>query len=87
MSEVPTIGDFCFIGPGAKLFGKCNIGNNVRIGANAVITKDVPNNCTAYGIPQVNNPNKRKIMTIADSSTQELFLRKYPQYNSLIEEI
>lgn len=87
ISEVPILGNFCFIGPGAKILGNCVIGNNVRIGANSIINKDVPNNYTAYGIPQVNNPNKRKIMTIADSSTQELFLRKYPQYIGLIEEI
>ena len=87
ISEVPILGNFCFIGPGTKIFGNCVIGNNVRIGANSIINKDVPNNYTAYGIPQVNNPNKRKIMTIADSSTQELFLRKYPQYIGLIEEI
>lgn len=85
--EVPILGDYCFIGPGAKIFGNCVIGNNVRIGANSIINKDVPNNYTAYGIPQVNIPNKRKIITIADSSTQELFLRKYPQYIGLIEEI
>lgn len=87
ISEVPILGNFCFIGPGAKIFGNCMIGNNVRIGANSIINKDVPNNHTAYGIPQANIPNKRKIITIADSSTQELFLRKYPQYIGLIEEV
>lgn len=87
ISEVPILGNYCFIGPGAKIFGNCVIGNNVRIGANSIINKDVPNNYTTYGIPQVNIPNKRKIITIADSSTQELFLRKYPQYIGLIEEI
>lgn len=41
----PTIGDNAYIGCGAKIIGKCNIGNNVRIGANCVVTKDVPDNC------------------------------------------
>lgn len=40
----PTIGDNVYIGPGAKLFGKIKIGNNVKIGANAVVHKDVPDN-------------------------------------------
>ena len=40
-----------FIGAGAKILGDINIGNNVRIGANAVVIKNVPDNCTAVGIP------------------------------------
>ncbi len=41
---VPTIGDDVFIAPGARLFGKINVGNNVKIGANAVIYRDIPDN-------------------------------------------
>lgn len=41
---VPEIGDDVFIGPGAKLFGKIRVGNNVKIGANTVIHRDVPDN-------------------------------------------
>ncbi len=40
----PTVGDNVYIGPGAKLFGKIRIGNNVSIGANAVVYRDVPDN-------------------------------------------
>lgn len=40
----PVIGDNTYIAPGARLFGKITIGNNVKIGANAVIYKDVPDN-------------------------------------------
>ena len=47
----PVIGDNCFIGPGAKIFGKINIGDNVAIGANAVVNKDVPSNVTVAGVP------------------------------------
>lgn len=42
----PTIGDNCFIGPGAKIFGGITIGNNVRIGANCIVFEDVPDNAT-----------------------------------------
>lgn len=45
----PTIGNNCIIGAGAKIIGKCSIGDNVKIGANAVITKDVPSYCTVVG--------------------------------------
>jgi len=41
---VPTIGDDVFIAPGARLFGKITVGNNVKIGANAVIYRDIPDN-------------------------------------------
>ncbi|WP_297572274.1 serine acetyltransferase [uncultured Deefgea sp.] len=40
----PIIGDNCYIGAGAKIVGKVIIGNNVRIGANTVVHKDVPDN-------------------------------------------
>lgn len=43
----PTIGDNVYIAPGARLFGKIAIGNNVKVGANAVIHKDLPDNAIA----------------------------------------
>ena len=45
----PIVGDNVYIGSGAKLIGKIVVGNNVRIGANAVVTKDVPSNCVVVG--------------------------------------
>jgi serine O-acetyltransferase len=41
---VPTIGDNVYLAPGARVFGKISIGNNVKIGANAVVYKDIPDN-------------------------------------------
>ena len=41
---VPVIGDDVYIAPGAKIFGKIRVGNNVKIGANAVVYKDIPDN-------------------------------------------
>ena len=49
--EVPTIGNRVYIGAGAKIIGKLTVGDGARIGANAVVTKDVPPGCTAIGIP------------------------------------
>ena len=40
----PTIGNNVYIAPGAKIFGKITVGDNVKIGANAVVYKDVPDN-------------------------------------------
>ncbi len=47
----PKLGDNVFIGTGAKLIGDINIGNNVCIGANAVVTKSFPDNITIGGVP------------------------------------
>lgn len=47
----PLIGNFVFIGTGAKLLGPISIGDNARIGANAVVLGDVPANSTAVGVP------------------------------------
>jgi len=58
---VPEIGDFVYIAPGAKIFGKIKIGNNVAIGANAVVTKDLPDNAIAVGVPaKIINYNSSK---------------------------
>ncbi|PIA79019.1 serine acetyltransferase [Gaetbulibacter sp. 4G1] len=49
--EVPVIGNNTFIATGAKVLGPITIGDNVVIGANAVVIKDIPNNCIVAGIP------------------------------------
>lgn len=49
--QAPRLGDNIFIGAGAKVIGGISIGNNVKIGANAVVVKDLPSNVTAVGIP------------------------------------
>ena len=44
---VPVIGNNVRIAPGARIFGKITVGNNARIGANAVIHADIPDNAIA----------------------------------------
>lgn len=46
----PTIGNNVFIGCGAKILGNIEIGDNTKIGANAVILKNTPANVTIVGI-------------------------------------
>ena len=48
---VPTIGDNVVIATCGKVIGNVSVGNNVFIGASAVVTKDVPNNAVVGGIP------------------------------------
>lgn len=47
-SGYPTILDNVRIHPGAVVVGNITIGNNVIIGANATVYKDVPDNCTVF---------------------------------------
>ncbi len=47
----PRIGNEVEIGSGAKILGKVTVGDNARIGANAVVLQDVPPNGVAVGIP------------------------------------
>lgn len=49
--EVPVIGDNCEINAGSRIFGKITIGDNVKIGPNTVVFKDVPNNAVVSGAP------------------------------------
>ncbi len=44
--DTPSIGNNVFIGCGAKIIGGIHIGNNVCVGANCVVTHDVPDNST-----------------------------------------
>ena len=48
---VPMVGDNVWMAPGSRIFGPVRIGNNVIIGANSVITRDVPDNSVVMGIP------------------------------------
>lgn len=50
-SGYPTIGHNVTIYPGAIVIGRIKIGNNVIIGANAVVVSDLPDNAVAVGIP------------------------------------
>jgi len=47
----PTLGDGVIIGSGAQVLGPITVGARARIGANAVVTRDVPEGATMVGIP------------------------------------
>jgi serine O-acetyltransferase len=47
----PTIGDRVVIGAGAKVLGAIKIGDDSRIGANAVVVKEVPSSSVVVGVP------------------------------------
>jgi serine O-acetyltransferase len=47
----PTLGNHVVVGAGAKILGGISIGDNVKIGANSVVLKNVPPNSTVIGVP------------------------------------
>ena len=47
----PTLEDGVIVGSGAQILGPITVGKGARIGANSVVTKDVPENVTIVGIP------------------------------------
>jgi serine O-acetyltransferase len=59
-SGVPKLGGHVDVGAGAKLLGPITIGDHAVIGANAVVTIDVPAGATAVGIPARLLPRKLK---------------------------
>ncbi len=51
----PDLANNVMVGSGAKILGPIKIGNNVKIGANSVVLKDVPDDVTIVGIPRENS--------------------------------
>ena len=56
----PTLEDNVVVGSGAQILGPIVVGNNAKIGANAVVTKDVPENAIMVGIPAKNVGTAKK---------------------------
>lgn len=56
----PVFGNNVDIGAGAKVLGRITIGDNVAIGANSVVTRDVPSNSIAVGVPARVLPRQRR---------------------------
>ena len=48
-----VIGEKCTLGAGCCILGNIKIGNNVKIGANAVVLQDIPDDSTVVGVPGI----------------------------------
>jgi len=70
----PVIGNRVDIGAGAKILGPIHIGDDVVIGANAVVITDVPANSIAVGIPARILPRKDK-QAVVDQQPELLEVR------------
>lgn len=62
--DIPVIGNDVYISAGVRIIGKIHVGNNVIIGANAVVCSDIPDNSVAVGVPA-------KVIKILDESIWE----------------
>ena len=49
--KCPIIGENCFIGAKSMVLGDIKLGGRVKVGAGAVVIKDVPDDCTVVGVP------------------------------------
>jgi len=66
----PIIKNNAYIGAGAKIIGNVTIGNNCRIGANAIIYKDVPDNSVAVASPM-------RIIIKENKLNNRFFVKRY----------
>lgn len=57
-NRLVTVGDNCYFGLDCKILGPVRIGNNVTIGANAIVTKDIPDNATVVGVNKIRLKNE-----------------------------
>ncbi|MBM4267231.1 MAG: serine O-acetyltransferase [Deltaproteobacteria bacterium] len=71
----PTLGDDVFIGTGAKLLGPIRVGHRARIGANAVVVSDVPDDHTAVGVPARAQPSHASSATRSEDAPRVVSLR------------
>jgi serine O-acetyltransferase len=67
----PVIGSRVDIGAGAKVLGAIRIGDDVAIGANAVVITDVPSNSIAVGVPAKIRPRKEVPIALSASAASE----------------
>jgi serine O-acetyltransferase len=78
----PTIGDRVTIGAGAKVLGAIKVGDDSRIGANAVVVKEVPSSSVVVGVPgqvvsrqRPGSPNDSMMPDLVGVSLQSLLTR------------
>lgn len=75
-NSVPKFGDNVYIGPGAKIFGDIQVGDNVAIGANAVVNKSIPEHCTVVTVNKIIN-KKGSIDMIHYGDTSKIPIDSY----------
>lgn len=68
-TETPIIGNNVYIGAKATIIGGVKIGDKAKIGAGALVIKDVPERCTAVGVPvRIIKPKNGEEITKVDTN-------------------
>lgn len=70
----PTLGNGVVVGAGAKILGPLNIGDNAKIGSNAVVTKPIPHDATAVGNPAriILKEHKEKLTLLDEEESRRI---------------
>ena len=84
----PTIGNNVIIGSGAQILGPIKIGDNARVGANSVVSKNVPSDITVAGVPareftRSNKSEKFKPYAVSDGDVDP----REKTLNSLLKKV
>ena len=84
---VPNIGSNVWIGPGAKIFGDINIGNEVQIAANAVVNKSAISRSTLGGVPAkvIANTGTEAISVAASKVRMLNFINEQSEFKSYFQ--
>ena len=87
----PTLGNRVIVGAGAKLLGPITIGDDARIGSNAVVLKDVPAAATAVGVPaqivRHRNKNADKCFEAYAAETTDPMLKAVEELKAQIKNL
>lgn len=72
----PTLGNNVVVGVGAQILGAITIGEGTRVGAGAVVLRDVPPHCTVVGVPgrvvAYHNPENGQVERLPDPEAEML---------------
>lgn len=85
----PTLGRGVTVGAGAKVLGPINIGNHVKIGAGAIVLKDVPDQCTVVGNPGriVRGPAHRPDIDLNHGDLPDPVLERFLRIDKRLEQL
>ena len=59
--QVPVLGDDCYLGPGAKIYGGVILGDSTKVGANAVVSRSYPDGGAILVAPREQNVQKQPL--------------------------
>ncbi len=88
----PQIGDNVIIGSGAALLGAIEVGHGARIGSNAVVVKNVPENATMVGVPARNvaeckDGSEFTAYGISPDDLPDMVMKNFEELNKRIAEL